>query len=110
MCRGGQVDPRDDNMLKIVGDGRKAALDLRLAIPGMADIALSKINVSTQSIAAIYHHTGERKSAQIVFCDLGTPKPHKDSAVVKDSDENENAAPQETEEEVSLLQKCLRRH
>jgi len=98
--RGGQVDSRDDNMLKIVGDGRKAALDLRLAIPGMADIALSKINVSTQSIAAIYHHTGERKSAQIIFCDLGTPKPHTDSAAVKDSDENENAAPQETEEEV----------
>ena len=98
--RGGQVDPRDDNMLKVVGDGRKAALDLRLAIPGMADIPLSKINVSTQNIAAIYHHTGERKSAQIVFCDLGTPKPHKDSAVVKDSDENENAAPQESEEEV----------
>ncbi len=65
--RGGQVDPRDDNMLKIVGDGRKAALDLRLAIPGMADISLSKINVSTQSIAAIYHHTAERKSAQILF-------------------------------------------
>ncbi len=98
--RGGQVDPRDDNMLKVVGDGRKAALDLRLAIPGMADIPLSKINISTQSIAAIYHHTAERKSVQIIFCDLGTPKPHKDSAVVKDSDENENAAPQETEEEV----------
>ena len=98
--RGGQVDPRADNMLKIVGDGRKAALDLRLAIPGMADIPLSKINISTQNIAAIYHHTRERKSAQIVFCDLGTPKPHKDSAVVKDSDENENATPQETEEEV----------
>jgi N12 class adenine-specific DNA methylase/superfamily II DNA/RNA helicase len=98
--RGGQVDPRDDNMLKIVGDGRKAALDLRLAIPGMADIPLSKINISTQSIAAIYHHTSERKSAQIVFCDLGTPKPHKDSVVLKDSDENENATVQETDEEV----------
>src|SRR5512144_724117 len=42
----------------------------------------------------------ERKSAQIAFCDLGTPKPHKDSVVVKDSDENENAAPQDLEEEV----------
>jgi N12 class adenine-specific DNA methylase len=98
--RGGQVDPRDDNMLKVVGDGRKAALDLRLAIPGMSDIALSKINISTQNIAAIYHHTGERKSAQIVFCDLGTPKPHKDSVVMKDSDESENTPAQETEEEV----------
>ena len=73
--RGGQVDPRDDNMLQIVGDGRKAALNLRLAIPGLADIALSKINVAIQNIAAIYHHTLEQRSTQIVFCDLGTPKP-----------------------------------
>jgi hypothetical protein len=75
--RGGQVDPREDNMLKIVGDGRKAALDLRLAIPDMADIALSKINVAVQNIAAIYHHTMEQRSTQIVFCDLGTPKPER---------------------------------
>lgn len=98
--RGGQVDPREDNMLKVVSDGRKAALDLRLAIPGMTDIPLSKINISTQNIAAIYHHTRERKSVQIVFCDLGTPKPHRDGAVVKGGDENDNAAPQETAEEV----------
>lgn len=98
--RGGQVDPREDNMLKVVGDGRKAALDLRLAIPGMTDIPLSKINISTQNIAAIYHHTRECKSAQIVFCDLGTPKPHRDGAVVKGGNENENTAPQETAEEV----------
>jgi superfamily II DNA/RNA helicase len=79
--RGGNVDPREDNMLRIVGDGRKAALDLRLAIPGMEDIALSKINISAQNIAAIYHHTAERKSAQIVFCDLGTPKPERTNYV-----------------------------
>ena len=101
--RGGNVDPREDNMLKVVGDGRKAALDLRLAIPGMEDIALSKINISAQNIAAIYLHTAERKSAQIIFCDLGIPKPHRDSVVVKEVDENENTAAQETEEEATFF-------
>jgi superfamily II DNA/RNA helicase len=101
--RGGNVDPREDNMLRVVGDGRKAALDLRLAIPGMEDIGLSKINIAAQNIAAIYHHTVERKSAQIVFCDLGTPRPHKDSVIVKEGDENEATAPEATEEEVTFF-------
>jgi N12 class adenine-specific DNA methylase len=81
--RSGQVDPKDDNMLKIVGDGRKAALDLRMVLPNISDLPLSKINTAAWSIAEIYHRTRERKSAQLVFCDLGTPKPHKDSVVVK---------------------------
>jgi hypothetical protein len=69
------VEPKDDNMLKIVGDGRKAALDLRLVMPDIADLPISKINTAARNIAEIYHHTKMRKSAQLVFCDLGTPKP-----------------------------------
>lgn len=87
--RSGLVEPKDDNMLKIVGDGRKAALDLRLVMPNIADLPMSKINTATWNIAEIYHRTKAWKSAQLVFCDLGTPKPHKDSAVVKESEEGE---------------------
>ena len=74
---------RIDNMLKITGDGRKAALDLRLVgLP--PDPAGGKIAVAAERIAAIYHHTknraypaaGTRPGAlQLVFCDLSTPGP-----------------------------------
>jgi hypothetical protein len=87
--RAGQVEPRVDNMLKIVGDGRKAALDLRLVMPSIADLPTSKINTAVWNIAQIYHQTEAWKSAQLVFCDLGTPKPHKDSIVVKETEEAE---------------------
>jgi len=71
--RGGQVDPKDDNMLKIVGEGRKAALDLRLLgfdEPG-PDGKLAK---ATDSIVDTYHEWNERKGTQLVFADIGTPK------------------------------------
>ncbi len=97
--RSGRIEPKDDNMLKIVGDGRKAALDLRLVLPTVADLPTSKINTAAWNIAQIYHRTNLRKSAQLVFCDLGTPKPHKDSAVIKESEEGEEINPIETEED-----------
>ena len=95
--RSGQVEPRVDNMLKIVGDGRKAALDLRLVMPGITDLPTSKINTAVWNIAQIYHRTKTWKSAQLVFCDLGTPKPHKDSIVVKETEEGEEINPLETD-------------
>lgn len=75
--RSGKVDPKDDNMLKIVGEGRKAALDMRLIFEGAADLPTSKINTATWIISEIYRHTEAQKSAQLVFCDLGTPKPER---------------------------------
>ena len=95
--RSGKVEPKDDNMLKIVGDGRKAALDLRLVLPSIADLPMSKINTAVWNIAQIYHRTQTHKSAQLVFCDLGTPKPHRDSVVVKETEEGEEIIPLETE-------------
>ena len=95
--RSGKVEPKDDNMLKIVGDGRKAALDLRLVLPSIADLPMSKINTAVWNIAEIYHRTKAWKSAQLVFCDLGTPKPHKDSMIVKENEEGEEIIPLETE-------------
>jgi len=84
--RGGKVDPKDDNMLKIVGEGRKAALDVRLLFPQAPDLGTSKINTAAWVISEIYHYTEPHKAAQLVFCDLGTPKPHQDSVVVRDED------------------------
>ncbi len=74
MVRGGLVDRRDDNMLKITTDGRKAALDLRLVAPEMEFTYESKVAKAAENIAQIYSKTEEQKSAQLVFCDTSVPK------------------------------------
>lgn len=63
-----------DNMLKIMGDARKAALDMRLIDPDAADYEGSKVNVATDSIFTTYKKWNAKKGTQLVFCDLSTPK------------------------------------
>lgn len=72
--KGGQVDPREDNMLKITGEGRKAALDMRLVRPRAPDHANSKVNQAVREIFAIWKETREQRLTQMVFCDLSTPR------------------------------------
>lgn len=84
--RNGTVDPQDDNMLKICGDGRRAALDLRLV--GLEDPAGGgKLDAVVEEVVAIYERTKDWQypargggmqslpgALQLIFCDLGTPK------------------------------------
>lgn len=63
-----------DNMLKIMGDARKAALDMRLIDPTMGDFEGSKVNVAANSIYDTYKKWNTKKGTQLVFCDLSTPK------------------------------------
>jgi len=70
----GRVDPREDNMLKITSEGRKAALDLRLVDPRSQDHAESKVNLAVRRIHEIWERTAANRSTQLVFCDLSTPK------------------------------------
>lgn len=72
--RGGGVDPREDNMLKITNDGRKLALDQRMLNPMLPDVENSKINTCASNIYKMYKEYDENKMAQLVFCDLSTPK------------------------------------
>lgn len=72
--KGGKVDPRDDNMLKITSEGRLAALDSRLIAPGAPDAPDSKVNLAVEKIHRIWQDSTPQKSAQLVFCDLSTPK------------------------------------
>lgn len=67
------VEPRDDNMLVVTTDGRKAALDMSLVDPRLPESPYSKIAVAADLIARIYHVTTKWKAAQLVFSDLGTP-------------------------------------
>lgn len=72
--RGGGVDSSVDNMLKITNDGRKLALDQRMLNDMLPDFEGSKINVCVDNIYRIWKENADKKSAQLVFCDLSTPK------------------------------------
>lgn len=73
--KSGRVDPRDDNMLKVTTDGRKAALDLRLVLPHVRDNPDSKTNLAVEKVFEIWRDSTPQRGAQLVFCDLSTPTP-----------------------------------
>ena len=72
--RSGLVEPTVDNMLKITNDGRKCALDQRLLNDMLPDEADSKVNRCAKNAYGIWEETAEKKSTQLIFCDLSTPK------------------------------------
>ena len=72
--RNGSVDATIDNMLKITNEGRKLALDQRLMNPLLPDAESSKVNSCTENIYKIWSKNTDKKSTQLVFCDLSTPK------------------------------------
>lgn len=85
--KAGDVDPTEDNMLKVTSDGRKAAADMQL-LGFPAEMSGDKAATVGENIARIYHDTKDRQfpiwggtrmsphagALQLVFCDLGTPK------------------------------------
>ena len=72
--RSGAVDATEDNMLKITNEGRKLALDQRLMNPLLSDSESSKVNSCCENIYRIWDENSDKKSTQLVFCDLSTPK------------------------------------
>ena len=72
--RNNEVNPREDNMLKITNDGRKLALDQRLSNPLLPDDPGSKVNACVEEIYRHWEEGKEKKLTQLVFCDLSTPK------------------------------------
>ena len=72
--RNGMVNASEDNMLLITNDGRKLALDQRLANDMLPDFEGSKINTCVDNVYRIWENGKEKRLAQLVFCDLSTPK------------------------------------
>ena len=70
----GNVDPSEDNMLKITSDGRKIGLDQRLMNPLLPDDPDSKLNACVRNVLKIWEEGKEQKLTQLLFCDLSTPK------------------------------------
>lgn len=68
------VEPQVDNMLKITNDGRKLALDQRLIDPMLPDDTGSKVNACVDNVYRIWEEHADIRAAQLLFCDLSTPK------------------------------------
>ena len=69
-----KINPKIDNMLKITNEGRKLALDQRLLNPMLPDFEGSKVNACVNNVYDIWEKSKDKKSTQLVFCDLSTPK------------------------------------
>ena len=82
--RGGGVDASVDNMLKITNDGRKLALDQRMINDMLPDFEGSKVNACIDNVFRIWQETAEKRSTQLVFCDLSTPKGEEQFSVYTD--------------------------
>ena len=72
--RHSMVNPSVDNMLKITNDGRKLALDQRLADDSLPDDSSGKVSACVRNIFGVWDRTKEDRSTQLVFCDLSIPK------------------------------------
>ncbi len=94
------VDPTEDNMLKISSDARKASLDMRLVKGDAPFNPEGKVTKACEEITKIWKETKPDKGTQLVFLDMGTPKAKEKVEEEKATDENE---PEETVEEMSVL-------
>ncbi len=93
----GNVEPTEDNMLKITSDGRKLGLDPRLIDPSFEDSPMTKLNQCVENVFRIHQDTEERKLTQIIFCDLGVP--HKQSNLENTEDDDKSVSEKESFEE-----------
>lgn len=95
----GSVDPSQDNMLKITGDGGKLGLDPRLISPDFEDDPNTKLNVCVNNVFDIYTDTAKDKLTQIVFCDLGVPSKNTGNDSSKEQNDNKSVAELDSLEE-----------
>lgn len=68
------VDPHEDNMLKITSDGRKVSYTQRMIDPSLPYEDGCKVYKCADNVAQIYRETAKDKGTQIIFCDMATPK------------------------------------
>ena len=67
--RAGNVDPTEDNMLKVTNDGRKLALDQRLIDPNLPETPNDKVHACAENVYRIWSETKDKRLTQLVFCD-----------------------------------------
>ena len=74
----GQVSRTEDNMLVVTSDGRKLGLDQRMYDLTLPDEPQSKLNACVSKVHDIWESTADKKSTQLIFCDLGVPQSKED--------------------------------
>ena len=74
--RNGQVDPSEDNFLKITHEARLLGTDARLLDRNAPNDSDSKLNKVAENVAAEYFANNQngKIGCQLVFSDIGTPK------------------------------------
>ena len=103
--RKGEVQPTEDNMLKITSDGRKLALDQRIANPLLPDDPGSKVNACVENVFNIWQESAEARSAQLIFSDLSTPKGKSEKKSKKGKEDDTEQEPEdEVDEEAVRLE------
>ena len=70
MIHCGNVDPREDNMLKITHEARLLGLDSRCVVDGATPAPDSKVNKLLDNLIENYNNTMAERGVQIVFCDI----------------------------------------
>ena len=103
----GEVEPTEDNFLKIVGDFRKASLDMRLIDPSLSEAeAGGKIDAICDNVFAKFKEKESVKGAQLIFSDLSTPKGKKQKADGEDMTDEETALDEETsKDDISVYER-----
>lgn len=74
MDKKNKIDPREDNLLKIVSEGSRNSLDPRMINPEYPDFLGGKTSMCANEVYKKYVESSEMKGTQLIFCDLGTPK------------------------------------
>lgn len=86
------VDPSEDNMLKITSDGRKISYSQRMIDPSLPYEETGKIYKCCENVYAVYQESSKTKGTQMIFCDMATPKGKASSNTSSDTDTDEFAA------------------
>ena len=75
--RKGKPQKGDDNMLSIMGDARKAAMDIRMVRFDITERDPNgRIAIAANNIFDRYQQYNDVRGTQLVFSDMGTPKKH----------------------------------
>ena len=86
------VDPSEDNMLKITSDGRKISYSQRMIDPSLPYEETGKIYKCCDNVYTVYQESNKNKGTQMIFCDMATPKGKSSSKTETDTNSDEFAA------------------
>ena len=70
----GAVDAKIDNMLCVTHDGKLIALDPRCYDSAIPDNPENKVNQCVGNVYKIWSESKDKRSTQIIFCDMSVPK------------------------------------